>query len=116
MAKGPQEIANEIITLVSELVKLAGVKVDFKPKGNPSETSEKSKLHTGATGGIRLLLSDGFFEEPRKLSQVRNQLKTEGRYYPNPSISMGLLNLVRDRKLIRIQEQGKKTWLYVVRR
>lgn len=116
MGKNAQELANQIIELVSELADLAGVKIEVKPLSKSVETKENGKKYSGATGGVRLLLKEGFFNEPKRLLEVSGQLKMEGRHYPNPSLSMGLLNLVRERKLVRIQEKGKKTWHYVVRR
>lgn len=116
MGKNPQKLANQIVELVSELAGLAGVKIDVESPPKSAETEKNKKKYSGATGGVRLLLKEGFFDEPKRLLEVSNQLKMEGRHYPNPSLSMGLLNLVRERELIRIQEKGKKTWNYVVRR
>lgn len=116
MGKNPQELANQIIELVSELAELAGVKINIESPPKSAEKEKNEKKYKGATGGVRLLLKDGFFDEPKRLLDVITQLKMEGRHYPKPSLSMGLLSLVRERKLLRIPEKGKKTWTYVVRR
>lgn len=110
------KLATEIIDKVNRLAKLAEANLESlmslaEPKND--QTKKKSK---GATGGLRYLIEDGFFENPKVLTEVRERLKQEGRHYPNPTISMGLLGLVRERELTRIQEDGKKIWKYVIRR
>jgi len=114
MEEKAEELAAKIITLVEELASLV------KGTGGKAKSKSKSGLQAnapkGATGGIRFLISEGYFDEPKQLAEVVSQLKREGRHYPKQTISMGLLNLVRERLLVRLEEEGSKNWKYVVRR
>jgi hypothetical protein len=116
MKKDPKAIADEIISLVSELAALAGAPINERPAQSkkPSPSGEKDK--SGATGGIRLLVEDGKLDSPKTLSEIIEYLKQEGRHYSNPTVSMGLLNLVRERILTRLKDKGQKNWKYAVRR
>ena len=115
MKKNPQEIVEQINALVLELAALAGV-----PAGKPVRTattpSSEGKDMSGATGGIRLLAKDGKLDSPKKLPEIIDLLRQEGRHYSRPTVAMGLLNLVRERTLTRLQEKGDKNWKYVIRK
>jgi len=116
MTRKPEQIVAEITELVVELAELAGAPKDFgqiKPKhSSPSTAKDKS----GATGGIRLMVEEGKFDPPKQLGEVVELLKQEGRHYSTPTISMGLLNLVRERVLTRFKDSGDKKWKYAIRR
>src|SRR5437867_4480024 len=108
MKRNPKQIAADIMALVSELAELAGAPVDTEeilPR-LPQRTNDKDK--SGATGGIRLLVEEGKLDSPKKLSEVADLLKQDGRHYSGPTVSMGLLNLVRERVLTRFKEGGDK--------
>jgi hypothetical protein len=117
MQRTPEQISAEIIDLVSELAKLAGGKVEkgsLTRSDGPSPKEEKDM--SGATGGIRMLIDEGKLDSPKKLPEVVDLLKQEGRHYSSPTVSMGLLNLVRERVLTRLKDAGEKNWKYAVRR
>jgi hypothetical protein len=116
MNKDPKIIVEEIVSLVNELARLAGTHVQVSKK-TPIVTTKKtgSEELSGPTGGIRILIEEGKLDEPRSLSQVGEFLRQEGRHYSNPSVSMGLLNLVRERVLTRLRDKDKK-WKYVIRK
>ncbi|MDD4902146.1 MAG: hypothetical protein PHE24_03340 [Patescibacteria group bacterium] len=117
MKKDPKELAENIIALVMELAELAAggngkviaIKTKHSLKGNGKETS-------GATGGLRVLIDEGYFDTPKQLPEIIERLKQEGRHYSNATISMGLLNLVRERVLTRFRDKGDKKWKYVIRK
>jgi hypothetical protein len=116
MKKDAVKIAEEIIRLVSELAALAGA-----PGSKGLVPTKKSSLSgerdwSGATGGIRLLVDEGKLDSPRTLPEIIESLKQEGRHYSNPTVSMGLLNLVRRRVLTRFKDSGEKNWKYSIRR
>jgi hypothetical protein len=116
MKKDPQKIVEQINTLVSELAALAGVpesKPAAKAKVSPSK-GEKDK--SGATGGIRNLIQEGKLDSPKQLPEIIEFLKQEGRHYSSQTVSMGLLNLVRERTLTRFRDKGAKSWKYAIRR
>jgi hypothetical protein len=115
MKKNPQDIVEQINALVSELAALAGASAG-QSSASPRKRPSPAKNLSGATGGIRLLVRDGKLDSPQKLPEIMNLLKQEGRHYARPAVAMGLLNMVRERVLTRLQEKGDKNWKYVVRK
>jgi len=116
MKEDPQKLAEQIINLVSELAELAGVHVNKKPISSRKSSRSDTKDLSGATGGIRRLAKEGKLDSPRQLPEIMEFLRQEGRHYPRPAVSMGLLNLVRERVLTRFREKGNKNWKYVIRK
>ncbi|MDP2947458.1 MAG: hypothetical protein Q8N88_05070 [Nanoarchaeota archaeon] len=79
----------------------------------PKDNAKKFK---GATGGLRVLVDEDYFNNPKQLPETIERLKQEGRHYSNATISMGLLSLVRERVLTRFRDKGDKKWKYVIRK
>jgi hypothetical protein len=116
MKKDPQKIVEQINLLVSELATLAGVP-GIKPAAQAKISSSKGEKKTsGATGGIRVLIEEGKLDSPKQLPEIAECLKQEGRHYSTQTISMGLLNLVKERILTRFRDKDVKGWKYVIRR
>jgi hypothetical protein len=63
---------------------------------------------------VNLIADEGFFSEPRSLSEIQNKLAEHGWHYPQTSLSTPLIRLVRQRVLRRLQvaEGNKKVWKY----
>jgi hypothetical protein len=116
MKKDAQKLAEQIIKLVSELAELAGTHRNKKPISLHNSSANDKMNKSGATGGIRLLVKEGKLDSPRQLPEIMEFLRQEGRHYPRPTVSMGLLNLVRDRVLTRFREKGSRNWRYVIRK
>ncbi len=116
MKKDPKQLAENIITQVLELAELAGVRTETKSAKIQHDTKGTKKDTSGATGGLRVLVSEGYFDTPKQLPEIIERLKQEGRHYSNATISMGLLNLVRERVLTRFRDKGDKKWKYVIRK
>lgn len=114
MKKTPDQLVEEILALVSELAEMAGHKNHLSLKQPTALKPQKEK--SGATGGIRILIDETYLDTPRLLPEIIERLKQEGRHYSNATISMGLLNLVRERVLTRFRDNDKKGWKYVVRK
>jgi hypothetical protein len=76
----------------------------------PVATRPKSSL----ADRIGRLADEGFFSEPRGLSEVQAKLAEHGWHYPQQNLSTPLIRLVRKRLLRRLQgaEGGKKVWKY----
>jgi hypothetical protein len=114
MKKDPQKLAEEICSLVSELAALSGAVNVLKRTASKTPPAKKD-MH-GATGGVRLLIEEGELDSPLQLPEIVELLKQEGRHYAPTTVSMGLLNLVRERVLTRFRDKGEKNWKYAVRR
>ena len=116
MKKDPKQLAENIITQVLELAELVGVSIETKSAKIQHNIKGAKKDTSGATGGLRVLIDEGYFDNPKQLPEIIERLKQEGRHYSNATISMGLLNLVRERVLMRFRDKDDKKWKYVVRK
>ena len=96
MKKDPKSLAEEIIKLVSELAMLAGEPTSSSQAKSRQPVTVAQKDTSGATGGIRLMVEEGKLDSPKKLPEIVVFLKQEGRHYSDATVSMGLLNLVRE--------------------
>ncbi len=113
MNKDPQKIVEQIFSLVTELAEMTGNKITLPKSSNKPLPKEKM---SGTTGGIRGLVDEGYLDDPKLLPEIIERLKQEGRHYSNAAVSMGLLNLVRERVLTRFRDKNKKIWKYVIRK
>jgi hypothetical protein len=113
MKKDPKKIVEQIFSLVTELAEMTGYKISV-PKSS-GRRLPKDKM-SGTTGGIRGLVDEGYLDDPKLLPEIIERLKQEGRHYSNAAVSMGLLNLVRERVLTRFRDKDKKIWKYVIRK
>ncbi|MBZ5703541.1 MAG: hypothetical protein LAN84_17050 [Acidobacteriia bacterium] len=80
----------------------------------PSRQVEKTgKRLPSATDAILELKEEGFFDKPKALAEVKDKLASQGMIYPLTSLSGVVLGLVRRRRLGRVKEDGR--WSYVSR-
>ena len=110
----PSEIIAQIHSLLDELATLSGGRVAVQEK----RVEEKSEKFTGPSGGIKLLLKEGFFAEPKTLTEVVSRLHQDGFKYVTQVISTALVRLVRARMLVRLPSTGpgKEQWVYTERK
>jgi hypothetical protein len=113
MENNAQKIAEQIKNLVDELATISG---GVSIKKQKTQKRESTSLPKGATGALTLLTEDGFFDAPRDIATIMEKLKEIGRYYPQTSISMNLLNLTKRRIFNRLKDKDTKNWLYVLRK
>jgi len=74
-------------------------------------TAKKSSRQAGTVKSRILLLKDEkFFEVPRTIRNVRDELRAHGWIHPNTALSGPLQGLVRERHLRRLKD---KVWKYV---
>lgn len=63
----------------------------------------------GATGGLRLLLSKGFFDRRRPFSEIESELQAKGYHYSKQAIQTPLNRLsVANGPLVALRAKGKK--------
>lgn len=81
-----------------------------------TESKEKTKEFKGITGGVRYLIDNRFFEKPKSMRDIFDELKKEGYFYPVQSVDSTIRKeyFIRKKILSRIKE-GKK-WKYVIRK
>lgn len=111
-----KEIAGQLLALSNELATLVGDEGASRTKIAPKKELAINKSKSGATGGLRTLIDEGRLDTPKQRSEIIELLKQDGRHYSRETISMGLLNLVRERVLTRIRAKTSKKWEFVKRK
>ncbi len=65
----------------------------------------------GATGGLRLLITKGFFDRRRKFSEIEGELNKQGYHYSKQAIQTPLNCLSKQSgPLVGLKEQGHKVY------
>lgn len=81
-------------------------------------TDKKTKLKfadkgdfKGATGGLRLLVSKGFFDRKRNFGEIKKALAGQDYHYSNQAVQTPLNNLSKTGGiLVGLKEGGKKVY------
>lgn len=82
---------------------------------SPTEKKPKPNKHKGATGGIRLLIDEGFFNKKRFFGDICDALATRGYHYSKQAFQEALTRLSTKKKvLVALDEKGKK--VYAIRK
>lgn len=65
---------------------------------------------------ISLLADEGFFTDPKSLSDIQAKLAEHGWHYPQTNLSTPLVRFVRQRRLRRLQlaDGNKRVWKYAL--
>lgn len=80
------------------------------------ETSDKAhqdpKKYKGATGGIRLLVDEGFFNKKRSFSEICKALEGKDYHYSKQAVQTPLNNLssLKEKLLVAVTEKGRKLY------
>lgn len=83
------------------------------PKPPPSSKLPPSSKPTTVSGLIEELKKEGFFDVPRSLKDIKNELGRSNYHYAVTSLTNPLQRLVRQRALGRMLQNGM--WAYVKR-
>ncbi|MHB8623374.1 MAG: hypothetical protein ACYC9J_10915 [Sulfuricaulis sp.] len=84
--------------------------------GSSKKTVNKARLDTekykGATGGIRLLADDGFFDKKRSFGEVYKALEGKDYHYTKQAVQTPLNNLSSSTGtlLVALTEKGRKLY------
>lgn len=97
-----------IVDLVARVEKLErAVFADNKTK--PKSTGKGD--FKGATGGLRLLMSNGFFDQKRRFGEIKKALASHDYHYSNQAVQTPLNNLSKTGGiLVGLKEGGKKVY------
>jgi hypothetical protein len=100
------EVSN--ILTVFERTAAVGKEKAVASKVHARKKEDKKRL--AASDLIVSLKEDGFFEQPKTLSDISKALEEQGYLYPTTSLSGVVLGLVQKRMLRRKKVDGK--WVY----
>lgn len=81
-----------------------------------STSSTKKKQYKGTSGGIQLLIDEGFFEKPKSMRGILDELKKEGYFYPLQSVDAAVRKEFFKRKKVLVRIKEGKIWLYVIKK
>ncbi|CAE6486789.1 hypothetical protein [Candidatus Nitrosotenuis uzonensis] len=84
-------------------------KIIHAPK--TKSTIAEPEKYRGLTKAIFDLLGDSFFNKPKELKEINEQLKANAVFDPITSYPKPLLRLIKNKHLRRIKENNK--WKYV---
>ncbi len=73
----------------------------------------KTKSKLGITDYLRELKEEGYFDQPKTIVEIKNELATRAIIYPVTSIQPTLTRLIKKRELGRVKQDSK--WVYVKR-
>ena len=118
MQKRPlSAIISDLKGLVAEL---DGAQFSINKTGSGAKSAPlSSESYSGPTGHIKMLLDHSFFNTPKSLSAVLDELKKEGYYDRKEVISTALIRMVRQRTISRVPSQdtaSREKWNYVERK
>ncbi|MCH8986584.1 hypothetical protein IIA94_00205 [Patescibacteria group bacterium] len=117
--RNAQDIIEKIRALLDELSSSAFTDAKNRTLHTLTDQSPQKISYSGATGGVKMLLAEGFFREPKALPEVVSHLHQEGFNYSRQVISVALLRFVRSRRLLRRpteNQKGREKWVYAERK
>ncbi len=80
-------------------------------KNDTKRKNLEPKAFKGATGGLRLLLSKGFFDRKRTFGEIKKNLADHDYHYSNQAVQTPLNNLSKaGGPLVSFKEGGKKVY------
>jgi len=82
--------------------------------GNRAKNSARTdaKKYKGATGGIRLLADEGYFDKKRNFGDICIALESKGYHYTKQAVQTPLNNLssTKGKLLVALTERGRKQY------
>ncbi len=99
---------NDLSNILRRLEKLERAVFETQ-KSKPAKPAKQD--FKGATGGLRLLLSNGFFDRKRFFSEIETELQKQGYHYSKQAVQTPLNRLSRSGGLlVGLKEKGKKVY------
>ena len=97
--------------IISRLEKLERT-ILLSRKKSPQAEGADDKKYSGATGGIRLLVGEGYFDKKRFFGEICKALESKGYHYSKQAVQTPLNSLSSTKKgpLVALREKGKKLY------
>ena len=107
------EIIEQIEVLLGELKGSSGPKSSGVSASRLSGKMEPPTGFSGLSGQIYNLVEEGFFKEPKTISEIQEKLRLEGIRKPTTTLMAPLLHLIRKKALGRSKStDGKGPFKY----
>ena len=85
-------------------------------KNQKEKKRESNKDYKGLAGGIRFLVDNKFFNEPKTTKDIMAELKREGYHYTQSGIASTLSETFTKSQKILNRIKDKDGWKYVLRK
>ena len=83
-----------------------------KEKKAKVASSPKAGNFGGATGGVRFIFSEGFFDRRQVFAAIEKKLQDNGYHYSKQAIHMALTRLsAKGGPLVALKDKGKKVYV-----
>lgn len=82
----------------------------------PKESKISNKNYKGLAGGIRFLIDNNFFNEPKTTKEIMIELKREGYHYTISGVASTLSETFMKSQKILIRINDKSSFKYVLRK
>ena len=102
------ELKQRIIEIERRLDRIEGLKEQVRNK--------PGKKYNGLAGGIRLLLDNGFFDSPKSLNEVIDELKREGYKLSVSGVASTLSTTFTNKQKMLTRSKDKEGWRYEKRK
>ena len=89
--------------------------ITTKPIKSKSEKTENKSDYSGTSGGIQMLIDNGFLSKPKSSKEIHDEMQREG-YYKSVKNVDGTLRIVFVKKKILERSKVDKIWEYVIRK
>ena len=99
-----QELQNKVLELENRLNKIEQTLINRSIKPH--------KKYTGLAGGIRLILDNGFFDSPKSLNEVIDELKREGYTLSKSGVASTLSTTFTNKQKILTRIKDTEGWRY----
>lgn len=83
---------------------------------SPTSTKKGTQKYKGLSGGIQLIIDNGFFKKQREVKEVISELKREGYHYSNESIAKILSRDFAHTKRILTRVKSGRNYKYAIRK
>jgi len=100
----------EVAKIVSEFNRVDTIGQLKKEVSRRELVKKEDKKRRGASDLIIELREGGFFDKPKGINEIGNELEVKGHLYPVTTLSGVLIGLVRKKLLGRKKNDGK--WVY----
>lgn len=97
--------------LISRIAKLESAVFGTRRKAKNAPRAD-AKNYKGATGGIRLLVDEGYFDKKRNFGDICKALESKGYHYTKQAVQTPLNNLssTQGKLLVALTEHGRKLY------
>lgn len=77
-----------------------------------SKADKDARKYKGATGGMRLLVDEGYFDKKRSFGEICKVLENNGYHYTKQAVQTPLNNLSypKSKLLVALTEKGRKLY------